>query len=116
MASNQDAVNHVWESVFTQLWRTLCGDYINFGYFSEECSNMTEANDNFVNWIIKKVGINESSRLLEIGTRYLGHVTGFSEAGTSISCFGRFLQVNNTALGNNICRDRLKLNQSELVI
>ena len=28
---------------------------------------MTEANDNFVNWIIKKVGINESSRLLEIG-------------------------------------------------
>ena len=30
-------------------------------------SNMIEANENFVNWIIKKVGINESSRLLEIG-------------------------------------------------
>eukprot|EP00116_Pleurobrachia_bachei_P008093 sb/3468355/ len=44
-------------------------------------SNMTEANDNFVNWIIKKVGINESSRLLEIGTRYLGHVNGFSQSG-----------------------------------
>jgi len=66
-ASNQEDVNNVYKNLFTKLWRESCGDYLNFGMFDETCESLTEANDRMVDWLIKKLGIDSQSTILDVG-------------------------------------------------
>eukprot|EP00116_Pleurobrachia_bachei_P009259 sb/3469521/ len=74
---------------------------------------MTEANENFVNWIIKKVGINESSRLLEIGCGRgayainISKQTGCSFVGLDI--LPRFIEEGQELLKQHGVEDKGKI-------
>jgi len=124
MATNQEGVNDIYETVFPRLWRSLCGDYLNFGYFTDECKNMTEANEVFVDWIIKKLNITKSSKVLEIGCGRGAYAINMSkQTGCSfvgIDILPRFIEEGKAMLvehgvqdkGDVLVGDMTKLSES----